>query len=178
MSNLQNLLVNELQHLLQAEQQLTEALPKMASAAHNPKLKEAIQEHLKQTQGHVEKVQEALQLLGAKSEQKVCTGMKGLITEGDEIIAMGKGLNPELSDLALAAAAQRVEHFEIASYGTARTIARLINQPKVASLLETILSQEEAADFLLTTVSKPVLQQAATEYYTPQHLKHEPVAAR
>ncbi len=178
MANLEKLLINQLQHLLDAETQLTTALPRLASAAHNPMLKEAFQQHLHETQRHVEHVQQALKLLGAKADQQECVGMKGLVAEGEEVIAEGRKMPAELADLALGAAAQRVEHFEIASYGTVRTIARLIGQTQVARLLETILSDEEAADYLLTAVSKPLLQQSATEYYAPHAKRHEAIASR
>lgn len=175
MSKLKTLLVDQLQHMLDAETQLTQALPKMAEAAQNPKLQEAFQKHLAQTQQHVERVNEALQALGAKGAAKTCAGMQGLVAEGEEVIAKGKKMSPEIADIALAGAAQKVEHFEIAGYGTLRHIARLINETQVATLLEANLSEEEAADFLLTTISKPLLQEAAMEVYGKPITKQEPV---
>lgn len=166
MAVLTDLLVFQLRDLLDAENQLTEALPTMASAAKNPLLKQAFEKHLVQTQGHVERLNQAFQLLGAKAQAKTCRAMQGLIQEGQETIAESKSLPGVASDVALVAAAQRVEHYEISGYGTARSLARLAGQREVAHLLEHTLGEEEAADYLLTMVSKPLLQEIATELYS------------
>jgi Mn-containing catalase len=120
MSHVKALLVEELQDLLHAETQLTGALPKMAEAANHPKLKEAFEKHLLQTRGHVERLSQAFQLLGEKAGTKPCKAMMGLIEEGEETIEEGSDKEPVAADLALIAAAQKVEHYEIASYGTVR----------------------------------------------------------
>src|SRR5580698_8006555 len=117
MSQLKELLVEQLQDLLHAETQLTGALPKMAKAAHHPRLKEAFEKHLVQTQGHVERLREDFEMLGEKAEPKPCKAMMGLIEEGQETIDEGAEREPLTADLSLIAAAQRVEHYEISAYG-------------------------------------------------------------
>jgi Mn-containing catalase len=170
MSELKQLLVQEMQYLLDAEDQLTSALPKMASAAHNPKLKEGFQKHLKQTENHVNRLQEAFNILGEKAQAKTCRAMQGLVAAGEEVIQQGKNMQPVTSDIALAAAAQKVEHYEISSYGSARSLARLMGAKEVAHLLQHTLGEEEATDYLLTEFSKPLLQQAASELYSTTKL--------
>lgn len=165
MSQLRELLVEELQDLLHAEMQLTKALPEMAAAAHNPKLKEAFEKHLEQTKGHVERLNEAFEILGVKAQPKPCKAMAGLVEEGKETIQEGKEKEQLAADLALVTAAQKVEHYEISGYGTVRALARLTNERDVAILLSHTLGDEESADFLLTTLSKPLIQQASLEDY-------------
>ena len=160
MTQLKELLVEELQDLLHAESQLVDALPKMAKAAHDPKLKEAFEKHLQQTQGHVERLKSAFGLLGEKAQPKPCRAMIGLIEEGSETIEEGQDKEPLSADLALITAAQKVEHYEISGYGTVRGLARQIGELEVASLLTQTLGEEESADFLLSAISKPLLQQA------------------
>jgi len=157
---LKELLVEELQDLLHAETQLVGALPKMAEAANHPKLKEAFEKHLVQTEGHVERLKKAFSLLGEKAQPKPCKAMMGLVEEGQETIEEGHDKEPTAADLALITAAQKVEHYEISGYGTARELARQIGQIEVASLLSHTLGEEESADFLLTGVAKPLMQQA------------------
>jgi Mn-containing catalase len=161
-SELKYLLVDELQDLLSAENQLVAALPKMAKAAHDPKLKEAFDKHLLQTKGHVDRLRSALQLLGESAEPKPCKAMKGLVEEGQETIEEGGEKDKLAADLALIAAAQKVEHYEISGYGTARCLAKQIGQREVALLLSHTLGEEEAADFLLTAITQPLLQQASS----------------
>ena len=124
MALIKEILVDQLQDLLHAESQLTQALPKMVDAAHHPKLKEAFEKHLLQTQAQVERLRRVFELLGEKPEPKPCKAMMGLISEGEETIQEGRELEPLAADLSLIAAAQRVEHYEISAYGTARTLAR------------------------------------------------------
>jgi Mn-containing catalase len=163
MTQLKELLVEQLQDLLHAETQLTGALPKMAEAAHHPKLKEAFEKHLTQTQAHVERLRRAFGLLGEEAAPKPCKAMMGLIEEGEETIKEGREKEPLTSDLALIAAAQRVEHYEISAYGTAKCLARQIGEADCAGLLSHTLGEEEAADFLLTAISDPLMQQASLE---------------
>jgi Mn-containing catalase len=160
MDQLRDLLVDDLQDLLHAEMQLTEALPKMAQAANNPKLKEAFEKHLQQTRGHVERPKSAFELLGEKAQPKPCKGMQGLIAEGQETIEENKEEEELASDLALIGAGQKVEHYEISGYGTARNLARQLGERDVATLLSHTLGEEETADFLLSELSKPILQDA------------------
>jgi Mn-containing catalase len=161
--SLKDLLVEELQDLLHAEGQLVAALPKMAEAAHNPKLKEAFQKHLQQTEGHVERLKSAFILLGAKAQPKPCKAMMGLVEEGKETIEDGQQKDDLIADLALIAAAQRVEHYEISGYGTAKCLARQIGAIEVATLLGHTLGEEESADYLLTSLTKPIMQDASLE---------------
>lgn len=163
MSQLKELLVEELQDLLHAETQLTKALPKMAEAAHNPKLRESFEKHLIQTENHVERLRTVFQLLGEKAQAKTCKAMEGLVAEGEETIEEGKEKEELAADLALITAAQKVEHYEISAYGTLRGLARQIGEFEAAELLTHTLGDEEAADFLLTEVSKPLIQQATSE---------------
>lgn len=159
MSQIRELLVEELQDLLHAEKQVQTALPKMAQAAHHPKLKESFEKHLVQTEGQIERLQQVFELLGAKAKTKACKGMKGLIEEGQEIIEENSSKDALAADLALIASAQKVEHYEISAYGTARTLARQIGEKEVATLLSRSLGEEESTDYLLTEIGKPLMQQ-------------------
>ena len=161
-SELRELLVEELQDLLNAENQIVGALPKMVDAANNDKLKEAFEKHLLQTKGHVERLTSALQLLGESAQSKPCKGMKGLLEEGEETIKDGEEQDELTADPALIAAAQKVEHYEISGYGTARCLARQLGEREVATLLSQTLGEEESADFLLTEITKPLLQEATS----------------
>ena len=163
MAQLKELLIEQLEGLLDAETQLTRALPKMAEAANNEKLKEALEHHLHQTQGHVERLRKVLQNLGESAEAKPCRAMTGLIEEGQEIIDEGSEKEPLAADLALIAAAQKVEHYEISGYGTARSLARQIGEMECARMLTHTLGEEESADFLLTSIADPLLQQATLD---------------
>jgi len=163
MPQLKELLVEQLQGLLHAEGQLTGALPKMAEAAHHPKLKEAFEKHLVQTEGHVERLRKVFEMLGEAAEPKPCKAMMGLIEEGKETIEEGGEKEPIAADLALIAAAQRVEHYEIACYGTVRGLARQLGEIDAARLLSHTLGEEESSDFLLTAIAHPLIQQAAIE---------------
>jgi len=167
MEQLKDLLVENLQDLLHAEIQLVQALPKMADAANHPKLKETFEKHLVQTEGHVERLKGALGLLGEKAQAKACKGMQGLVAEGEETIAKSEEKDGHAADLALIAAAQKIEHYEISGYGTTRCLARQIGEREVAALLSRTLGEEESSDFLLTELSKPILQDATLEEETP-----------
>jgi Mn-containing catalase len=160
MSELKELLIEGLQDLLNAENQLVAALPKMVTAAHNTRLKQTFDKHLTQTEGHVERLKMSLELLGADEDSKPCKGMKGLIEEGQEVIKEGEEMDELTADLALIAAAQKVEHYEISGYGTARCLAKHLGERKVAKLLSHTLGEEESADFILTDLSQPLVQQA------------------
>jgi Mn-containing catalase len=159
------LLVEQLQDLLSAEVQLVAALPKMADAAHEPKLKEAFNKHLLQTKGHVDRLKSSFQVLEESVEAKTCKAMKGIVEEGQDTIDEGEDKDELTADLALIAAAQRVEHYEISGYGNARCLARQIGQREVATLLTHTLGEEEAADFLLTSITQPLLQQATSKEF-------------
>ncbi|HSU62214.1 MAG TPA: ferritin-like domain-containing protein [Bryobacteraceae bacterium] len=161
MPETQHLLIEEMQDLLHAEHQLVKALPKMAKAAHDPELKQAFEKHLEETQGHVQRLEQAFELLGAKPKTKVCKGMQGLVEEGQEKITEGKEKEQSIADLGLAAAAQKVEHYEISGYGTLRAIAEKLGEQKIAKLLSQTLEEEEKTDKLLTQVCAPILDEAS-----------------
>jgi Mn-containing catalase len=163
MPALEELLVDQLQDLLHAEGQLVKTLPKLARAAHEPKLKAAFQKHTEETKVQVERLKQAFELLGSRAKAKPCKAMEGLVAEGLEIVEEGREKPEMIADLGLVAAAQKVEHYEIASYGTVRTIAEQVGQKKVAKLLAQTLAEEEKTDKLLTLLSPPLLEQAANE---------------
>ena len=163
MPQIRDLLIDQLQDLLHAENQLLAAIPKLGAAAQHPKLKEAFAKHLLQTHDQVARLQSAFEALGEQPEPKSCKGMQGLIEEGEETIQEGAETEPLAADLALIASAQKVEHYEIAGYGTARTLALQIGEREVARLLAHTLGEEESTDHLLTEIAKPLLQDAALE---------------
>jgi ferritin-like metal-binding protein YciE len=158
-SKMESLLVDELRDLLSAEKQLVKALPKMAKAASAPTLQAAFTEHLKQTEGHVARLEQAFEALGIAARAKKCVAMEGLIGEGKEL--MEEGLEPSVLDAALIAAAQKVEHYEIASYGTVRTWAEETGHGDVARLMNATLSEESATDLKLTQLAKNVVNAQA-----------------
>jgi ferritin-like metal-binding protein YciE len=149
-----DLLVEELKDLYSAENQLLKALPKMAKAANNEELKEAFETHLEETQGHVERLEEIGKQLDESMKGKKCKAMEGLVAEGKEI--MEEDAEPALLDLALIGAAQKVEHYEIAGYGTARTLAELAGEDRIAKTLQKTLDEEGATDKLLTKIATNV----------------------
>ena len=159
---LEELLVENLRDLLHAEGQLVKALPKMVKAANAEALQQAFELHLEQTKGHVERLKEVFGLVGVPAKGKTCKGMQGLLEEGDEIIAEGEGKDPASADLALIAAAQKVEHYEISAYGTARTLAGQAGLPAAAGLLSLTLAEEEVSDNLLTQIARELMSEART----------------
>jgi ferritin-like metal-binding protein YciE len=161
MPELQQFLVDELKDLLSAEGQLVKALPKLARAAQNPKLKAAFQKHTEETKGQVERLKQIFEILGESARARPCKAMQGLVEEGLELLEEGKQKDGSTSDLGLVAAAQKIEHYEIASYGTVRTIAEQLGQKKVAKLLQQTLKEEEKTDQLLTQLSPPLLERAS-----------------
>jgi len=144
LETLQSLFVEELGDLHSAESQLVKALPKMAKAAKHPDLKRAFEEHLTQTKAQLERLDTIFENIGEKNPNKTCKGMKGLIEEGDER-AHEKG-DESVIDAGLIGAAQRVEHYEIAGYGCARTYAEMLGEQDSANLLQKTLDEEKAAD--------------------------------
>jgi Mn-containing catalase len=156
---MQTLLLEQLADLLHAEGQLVKALPKMESAANEPRLKEAFAQHLDETREQVERLKEVFMLIGSDAKPKPCKGMAGLIEEGEEVIEEGEQKNAASSDLALIAAAQKVEHYEISAYGTARSLAGQAGLPQASMLLATSLAEEELADNLLTQIARELMSQ-------------------
>jgi ferritin-like metal-binding protein YciE len=150
-ATLEDLLVEELKDLYSAETQLVKALPKMAAAATSKALKRGFLKHLKETERHVERLKKACAELDVTPTGKKCAAMQGLITEGQEVI--DEEMEPEVKDAALIAAAQRVEHYEIAGYGCVRTYARLLKRKKIAQLLQQTLDEEGKTDKALTQLA-------------------------
>jgi len=159
---LQELLVEQLQDLLSAEGQLVKGIPKMIEAANAPGLRLRFKEHLEETQEQLERLKEAMQTLGAKATAKPCKGMAGLLDEGEEVMAEGEEKEPRAADLALIAAAQKVEHYEISAYKTARTLAGQIGAQNVALLLNTSLGEEETAESVLTQIARELMSESRT----------------
>jgi ferritin-like metal-binding protein YciE len=151
LQSLDDVLMEQLADLHSAETQLVEALPKVANSASTPELRTAIEEHLEQTRGHVQRLEKAFSHLGASVPKEHCKGMEGLLHEGDKVIET-KG-EPAAKDAALIAAAQRVEHYEIAGYGTARTLAGELGHDDVERLMNETLDEEAAADEKLTKIA-------------------------
>ena len=152
--SLRDLYVEELKDLYSAEKQLTKALPKMAKAASSEELSEGFQQHLEQTKGHVERLEQIFGMLEQRAAGKKCIGMEGLIKEGSEI--MNEDFSDELMDAALISAAQRVEHYEIAAYGTVVAFADLLGESDQASLLRETLEEEKETDQKLTQLSEQI----------------------
>jgi ferritin-like metal-binding protein YciE len=159
LENLQDLYVEQIEDLYSAEQQLIKALPQMAKAATNPHLKNAFINHLEQTKDHVQRLQGVFSALELKPKNKTCKAMEGLIEEGDEMIR--EDGNYEVKDAGLIACAQRIEHYEIAAYGTARTFANTLGYHEAARLLQLTLNEEGEADKLLTLIATTVINPTA-----------------
>jgi ferritin-like metal-binding protein YciE len=152
LNSLDDLLLVQLQDLYDAEQRLTKALPKMAGAAKHKELKAAFQKHLRETEQHVTRLEKVFSILGQTAQRETCEAMKGLIAEGDE--AVNAGGDPNVRDAALIAAAQRVEHYEIAGYGTVRTLADQLGHKEIARILQETLDEEGACDKKLTEIAE------------------------
>jgi Mn-containing catalase len=155
--SIKELLVEQLRDILHAETQLTKALPKMVKAAHSEQLQRLFEVHLGETETQAERLNECLRLLEAPARAKVCKGMAGLIEEGEEVIKEGKRKEQPAADLALIAAAQRVEHYEMAAYTTARNLAVQMRQPEIVQLLTTSLGEEQNASQLLDQIGQPLM---------------------
>lgn len=151
LTSLHDVFVEQLADLLSAERQLLEALPKVASAASTPDLLDAIEEHLDETRGHVARLERVYELTNLPVADEECEAMKGLIREGEEVVQADG--DPLARDAALIAAAQRVEHYEIAAYGTVKELAKQLDLSEVASILDDTLAEENAADQRLTRIA-------------------------
>lgn len=152
LDSLQSLFLEELKDVYHAEKQLLQALPRLAKAAGSPELQQAFTNHLAETEGHVERLERILKDLGQPARGKRCKGMEGLVEEGKEI--MEEEGETSVIDAALIAAAQRVEHYEIAAYGCLRTYAQLLGNQSAVKLLAQTLAEEEAADKKLTAIGE------------------------
>lgn len=150
--SLDALFIDQIQDIYDAEQRLTQALPKMAEAAGDAQLKSAFQNHLQETEGQVNRLEQVFKLIGETPKAKTCEAMKGLISEGEEVLeAKGDGA---VRDAALIAAGQRVEHYEMAAYGAARNFALRLGRSDAADLLQQSLDEEGAADHKLTALAE------------------------
>ena len=160
-NQLKELYIEELKDIYSAENQLVKALPKLAKASSSDELREGFEEHLEQTKGHVKRLEQIFSALGEKPTGKKCKGMEGLIEEGSEM--MDEDLEDEALDAGLISAAQRVEHYEIAAYGTVHTYANILGEDEAASLLEETLEEEKETDQKLTQLAEQINVQAAEE---------------
>jgi len=157
--SMRQLYINELRDLYNAETQLVKALPKMAKASSNSELRQGFEEHLRQTSEHVSRLEQIFEMLDEKPTGKKCLGMDGLVKEGAE--AIKEGYEDAVMDAAIIAAAQRVEHYEIAGYGSVRTFAQLLGEDEHVSLLEPTLEEEKRTDQKLTQLAESINRQAA-----------------
>ena len=158
-STLEDALIEELKDLLSAEKQLLRALPKMAKQAQNEKLRKAFEMHKKETEGQIDRLEKCFELLDRAPRAKKCEAMEGLIEEGKEL--MEEDAEPEVLDAMLIAAAQKVEHYEIASYGTVRAWAEQLGHDRIARLLQQTLDEEAATDEKLTALAEQVVNHEA-----------------
>jgi ferritin-like metal-binding protein YciE len=159
-TTMDQLFLDEIRDLYDAEKQLTTALPRMAMGASSGELRAAFEDHLEQTQEHVKRLEEIFDELGEKGAGKKCTAMQGLIKEGNELMAMDEGA---LRDAGLIAAAQKVEHYEISGYGSARSHAHLIGNSEAVSLLDETLNEEKEADRILNDLAENTINHEALE---------------
>ncbi|HEY0307226.1 MAG TPA: ferritin-like domain-containing protein [Acidobacteriaceae bacterium] len=158
LEDLMDLFVDELKDLYSAETQITKALPKMVKAATSKDLKLAFASHLQETEGHVRRLDHIFELLEKSPKGKTCKGMKGLLEEGSEMIK--EDADPDVKDAGLISAAQRVEHYEMAGYGTVRTYAEILRRDDVAKILQETLQEEKSADTKLTKLAQQINVQA------------------
>ena len=152
LNSLENLFLMEVKDLYSAEKQITKALPKAAKKASSPELKSAIEEHLEQTEDHVNRLEEVFKILGESPRGRPCAAMKGILEEASEV--MGQKAEPAVRDAAIIGAAQKVEHYEIASYGTVVQWAKQMGREDIKRLLGQTLDEEEKADQKLTELAK------------------------
>jgi ferritin-like metal-binding protein YciE len=159
LDTLKTLYIDELRDLYNAENQLIKALPKMAKAASSEELQDAFEKHLEQTKTHVERLEEVFEEIGEKPKGKTCKAMKGLIEEGSEILH--EDGEESVIDAGIIVAAQKVEHYEIAGYGSVRTFAQLLGKDRSAELLQTTLDEESEANELLNTLAEDIVNPEA-----------------
>jgi ferritin-like metal-binding protein YciE len=151
LDSLRKLYIDQLEQLYSAETQITEALPKMIDAARDPQLKQALQTHLRETQGHVSRLEQILHSAKGSADSKKCKGLAALISEGEDVIK--DAVDDSVRDAGIIAAAQKVEHYEMAAYGTVRNFAEILGEDGHADLLEQTLEEEKNADAILTQIS-------------------------
>ncbi|HZQ06285.1 MAG TPA: ferritin-like domain-containing protein [Anaerolineae bacterium] len=161
LQSLDDLYADKLKDLYSAENQILKALPKMVKAADTPELGQALQEHYNVTQGHVQRLEQIAMNLGIKLRGKKCVGMEGLLEEGKELLQ--EKADPDVMDAGIIGAAQSVEHYEIAGYGTARAFAQMLGMRDAANLLQQTLDEEKEADQTLTRIAENMVNQRAAE---------------
>ncbi len=159
LSSLKDLYIDELKDVYFAENLLTKALPKMQAKATNPKLKQAFETHLGQTQNQIKRLDQIFEMLGESEKSKPCKAMQGIVAEGEEM--MGEDATPEVMDAALISSGQRAEHYEIAGYGCLRTYAEELGLKDQAQLLQETLDEERQTDELLTKLAESRINRAA-----------------
>jgi Mn-containing catalase len=157
---IQELLVDQLRDILHAEKQVLKALPKMVKAAHSQQLQQLFETHLEETEAQIERLEECFGLLDIQPRAKACKGMMGIVEEGEEVIAEGKKKDETAADLALIGAAQKVEHYEMSGYITARNLAQQLRMAPIVQLLQLSLGEEENADQLLNQLARPLMSVA------------------
>jgi len=161
LASLDDLLVHELQDIYNAENQITKALPKMMKAASHPELRAAFEEHLRQTEGQIARLEQVFKLLGVPAKGRKCDGMAGLLDEGKKM--MEEDAEPSVLDAALISAAQKVEHYEIAAYGCLCTYAEMLGHDEVHDLLGQTLEEEEITDQKLSAIAESLINVDAEE---------------
>jgi len=161
MKTLNDLLVHEIKDIYSAEKQLLRALPKMASAATSPELQQALEDHLEETKVQVERLEQIMSSLEIGTRVPKCEAMEGLIEEGKNLLE--EDIDPQVLDAAIISACQRVEHYEMAAYGCARTFAQILGMSEVAETLQTTLDEEGNADKKLTEIAMSFVNQEAVE---------------
>src|SRR5215831_8300523 len=169
--SLRQLYVDELKDLYNAETQLVKALPRMAKASSNSELRQAFEEHLRQTSEHVSRLEQIFEILEEKPTGKRCLGMEGLVKEAAEVLR--EKYEDAVRDAAMIGAAQRVEHYEIAAYGTVREFARLLGEDEHISLLEQTLEEEKETDTKLTELAERINPQAAEGQQAREEFEEE-----
>ncbi len=162
LESLHDLYLSELRDLYSAEEQIVKALPKVIEKTTSPELRQALENHLEETRGHVARLEQVFQMHGEEAKAQKCKGMQGVLAEGDEVI--GKDANPDVRDAAIISACQRVEHYEIAAYGCVRTYAEQMGHDRAAALLQETLDEEMAADEKLTDIAANRVNIQATRH--------------
>ena len=176
MESLQELYIDELRDIYDAEQQLVKALPKMAKAATNEELRAAFEQHLEQTEEHVARLERVFEELGEKPKRKTCEAMKGLVEEGKQL--MEEDADEDVMDAGLIAAAQKVEHYEIATYGTLRTYAEMLGFDEQADILQETLDEEKDTDDNLTELAVSCINLEAADEDEEEEEEEERPKAR
>ena len=161
LESLHDLYLSELRDLYSAEKQIVKALPKMIEKTESPELRQALEDHLEQTTGHVERLEQVFEMHGESPKRQKCKGMEGILAEGDEMV--GHDAAPAVRDAAIISAGQRVEHYEMAAYGTVRTYAEQLGHGRAAAVLQETLDEERAADEKLTSIAKSRVNVEATQ---------------